>query len=315
MRLRILLSILALIILITAFAILNSQADNDIAQLLRLPLKLGEQQFVPGQILLGICITLVLLALSRSLTKLLEVKLREKRESTRASNIEAIVTLTSYGLVCLAVLVGISTAGIDLSSLAIIAGALSVGIGFGLQNIVSNFISGIILLIEQPIKSGDFIQVNGIEGFVRKVRIRGTEVVTFDYSTVIVPNSELISGAVTNWNLNNDYARVSVTVGVAYGSDVRKVQQLLQACADEHPMVVSNAEMIVPKPTVTFTEFGDSSLNFKLSCYIQDAEKRFGVTSDLRFAIDATFRENGVSIPFPQRDVHMIKAAGTSAAD
>lgn len=306
MRLRLLLSILALIVFITAFGIIDNQADSQLSQILKMPFTLGSYEFVPGQIVLGICITAILLVLSRSLTKLLERRLRKSRENAQASNIEALVTLTGYVLVCLAILIGISTAGIDLSSLAIIAGALSVGIGFGLQNIVSNFISGIILLIEQPIRSGDFIQVNGIEGFVRRVRIRGTEVVTFDYSTVIVPNSELISGAVTNWNLNNDYARVSVTVGVAYGSDVRKVERILAECASEHPMVIANAEMIVPKPAVTFTDFGDSSLNFKVAFYIQEAEKRFAITSDVRFAVEEAFRENNIAIPFPQRDVHMV---------
>lgn len=306
MRLRILLSILALVALTAGFGLLNQQPDSEFLKAFRAPVSVGNYQFFPAQILLGFGITAILLLLSRSLTRLLENKLRKKHQGTRASNIEAVVTLTGYGLMCAAVFIGIGTAGIDLSSLAIIAGALSVGIGFGLQNIVSNFISGIILLIEQPIKSGDFIQVNGIEGFVHKVRIRGTEVITFDYSTVIVPNSELISGAVTNWNLNNDYARVSIVVGVAYGSDTRKVEALLKECASAHPLVISDAEMIIPKPAVAFTDFGDSALVFKLNCYIREAEKRFAITSDIRFAINDAFQEHGITIPFPQRDVHMM---------
>ena len=312
MRLRILLSLLVLIGLTAGIGLMNQQADSPFTKVLQTPVSVGSYQFYPAQILLGLGITLVLITLARSITRLIEARLRKRNNSARSSNVEAIVTLAGYGMMCIAVLIGIGAAGIDLSSLAIIAGALSVGIGFGLQNIVSNFISGIILLVEQPIKSGDFIQVNGIEGYVRRVKIRGTEIVTFDYSTVIVPNSELISGAVTNWNLNNDYARISVVVGVAYGSDTRKVAELLQQCAASHPMVISDAEMIVPKPSVTFTDFADSALMFKLSCYIQEAEKRFLVSSDLRFAIDDSFRANGISIPFPQRDVHMVATTNDS---
>lgn len=309
MRLRILLSLLALIGLTAGLGHLNQQNEGQLTEVLRTPVTVGSYEFYPAQILFGLFITLILLTLARSVTRLLESRLRKKNTDDRGRNVEAIVTLSGYGLMCIAVLIGIGTAGIDLSSLAIIAGALSVGIGFGLQNIVSNFISGIILLIEQPIKSGDFIQVNGIEGYVLRVKIRGTEIVTFDYSTVIVPNSELISGTVTNWNLNNDFARITIAVGVAYGSDTRKVAALLEQCAAEHPLVIADAEKIVPAPVARFSDFGDSALNFRLSCYIRQADQRFQVGSELRFAIDDNFRENGIAIPFPQRDVHMIKSA------
>lgn len=307
MRLRLFLTLLALCTLFGALAWLNQQPDSATAKLFKSSLKLGEYEFLPGQLLLGLGITILLLSLAKTTTNLIAERLQAKRKETGASSMEGMVTLVGYGLTILAVIIGIGVAGVDLTSLTIIAGALSVGIGFGLQNIVSNFISGIILLVEQPIRSGDFISVGEIEGFVRKVGIRGTEVVTFDHSTVIVPNSDLISGTVTNWNLRDNYARVSVIIGVAYGSDTRLVERLLLECARNHRSVISDAPDIVPAPGVAFIDFGDSALMFKLVCYVEEAGKRFSVTSDLRYAIDDAFRRNGVSIPFPQRDVHITQ--------
>jgi small-conductance mechanosensitive channel len=305
MRLRFLLSSMSLIALVSTIVWLNRQPDSQAASMLKTVFKIGEYEFIPGQLFLGLGISVVLVVLARTLVNSLENRLRRNQRSSRAANIDATVTLSRYGLYMLALLLGIAAAGLDLTNLTIIVGALSVGIGFGLQNIVSNFISGIILLIEQPIRAGDFIQVGDIEGFVRRVGIRGTEVVTFDHSTVILPNSELISGTVTNWNLHDDYARISVTVGVAYGSDTRKVERLLLQCAYDNPLVISDAPDIVPKPGVAFIDFADSALMFKLVCYVEEAGKRFAITSELRYAIDDSFRRNGISIPFPQRDVHM----------
>lgn len=216
---------------------------------------------------------------------------------------EAMVTITGYVLLTIAVLVSLAVAGLDFSNLAIIAGALSVGIGFGLQNVVNNFVSGLILLFERPVKKGDWIQVGGTEGYVKQIRIRSTQIETFDRSDVIVPNSELISGQVTNWMLKNTRGRAKIAVGVAYGTDTEKVRDILLQLAQEHPRVIKDGSS--PKPRVLFLGFGDSSLDFELRVFVYNIDERLGITSDLNFAIDKAFREAGIEIPFPQRDVHV----------
>ncbi|MEW6428306.1 MAG: mechanosensitive ion channel domain-containing protein [Thermodesulfobacteriota bacterium] len=213
------------------------------------------------------------------------------------------VTIFRYAAFVAAVLLGLGVAGFNLGNLAIIAGALSVGIGFGLQNIVNNFVSGLILLFERPIKRGDWIIVGSTEGHVREINVRATMIRTFDNADVVVPNSELISGQVTNWMLSDRSGRVRVPVGVAYGSDTKKVKEILLQEAHAHPLIVTDGS--TPQPQVLFMEFGDSSLNFELRAFISDIDMRLQVKSDLYFAIDAAFRRDGIEIPFPQRDLHI----------
>jgi small-conductance mechanosensitive channel len=204
----------------------------------------------------------------------------------------------------IAAIIGLSLAGFSFTNLAIIAGALSVGIGFGLQNIVNNFISGIILLFERPIRTGDWVVVGNTEGYVRKISIRSTQIETFDRADVIVPNSELISNQVTNWMLRDPWGRVIVPVGVAYGSDVEKVREVLLAIASEHPLVITDNSRVSP-PRVLFRGFGDSSLNFELRCFIRNVDQRLVTLSELNFAIEKGLREANIQIPFPQRDLHL----------
>jgi len=192
----------------------------------------------------------------------------------------------------------ISTLGFSFSNIAIIAGALSVGIGFGLQNIVNNFVSGVILLIERPIKVGDWVVVGQHQGYVTRISVRATEVETFERASVVIPNSELLSGSVVNWTHRDKYGRVDVRVKVAHGSDTEKVRDILLACADEHREILA-----WPAPLVLFREFGDSALIFDLQGYVVDVENRANVASDLNFAIDKAFRAAGVEMPFPQRDL------------
>jgi small-conductance mechanosensitive channel len=217
---------------------------------------------------------------------------------------DAVVTLTGYIGVMVAALIGISMAGFNLQNLAIVAGALSVGIGFGLQNIVNNFVSGIILLFERPIRTGDWIVAGDVQGFVRRISIRATLIETFDRADVIVPNSELISNTVTNWMLRDPWGRVHVPVGVAYGSDVDKVTEVLLEAGREHPLVMTDGKDVNP-PVVLFMGFGDSSLNFELRCFIRQVDQRLTTLSDLNYAIEKKFREAGIEIPFPQRDIHV----------
>ena len=213
---------------------------------------------------------------------------------------QSIGTAAGYIGVVIAAAVGISALGLDLSNLAIVAGALSVGIGFGLQNVVNNFVSGLILLAERPVKVGDWIIVGSLEGTVKRINVRATEIETFDRASVFVPNSQLISEAVTNWTHADKLGRLRIPVGVAYGSDTRQVSEILIRVARANPAVMAQ-----PEPSAVFAGFGDSSLEFELRCFIGDVNNSIGTKSALCFAIDDAFREAGIEIPFPQRDVHL----------
>ena len=212
----------------------------------------------------------------------------------------SIATATGYLGFIAAVVVAFASLGVDLSRLALVAGALSVGIGFGLQSIVNNFVSGLILLVERPIKAGDWIIVGGEEGTVKNINVRATELETFDRATVVIPNSDLISGTVKNWVLGGKMGRVSIVIGVAYGSDAGEVREILLGCAADHPLVMS-----YPEPKAFLLDFGDSALMFRLDAYLADISNGFGVRSDIRFEILKRFGQAGIEIPFPQRDVNL----------
>ncbi|MEM9330504.1 MAG: mechanosensitive ion channel domain-containing protein [Pseudomonadota bacterium] len=212
----------------------------------------------------------------------------------------SISTVFGYIGFILAAILAISAAGFDLSNLAIVAGALSVGVGFGLQSIVNNFVSGLILLAERPIKAGDWIVTAGGEGYVKKISVRSTEIETFDRATVIVPNSTLITDTVTNWTHDTKSGRIIIPVGVGYGSDPEQVEEILLKCAEDHRMILGR-----PAPVVYFIDFGASSLDFQLRCYLSDINYSLSVKSELRFRILKMLREANIEIPFPQRDLHI----------
>ncbi|MDN5278440.1 MAG: hypothetical protein PWR01_2405 [Clostridiales bacterium] len=226
-----------------------------------------------------------------------EVYPRKKVESGVGISINRLI---HYAFVIFGTVIALSTIGIGLQSLTVLMGAFGIGIGFGLQNIVNNFASGLILLFERSIKVGDVVQIGPTWGKIKNLGLRATVVETFDRSELIVPNSDLVSTNVTNWTLSDRQIRVIVRVGVAYGSDVELVTSLLQRAAQENPIV-----MKFPEPSVLFMGFGNSSLDFELRVFVSDIDNMLVIRNQLNREIDHLFRENDVEIPFPQNDVHI----------
>lgn len=217
--------------------------------------------------------------------------------------VPSIQTLFSYAVWFLFTLVALRVLGLSLTSITVIAGGLSVGIGFGLQNIVNNFIGGLILLFGRSIQQGDVIELNNLWCTVKKINIRTTQVETFENAVIMIPNSDLIASQVTNWTKNNAVIRRDIAVGVAYGSDIEKVRVVLLQLAKDHPHVLD-----YPEPYVHFNNFGSSSLDFILRVWIDDIDLTLITLTELRFAIDKAFREEKIEISFPQLDLHVKEA-------
>jgi small-conductance mechanosensitive channel len=214
---------------------------------------------------------------------------------------EAMASIVGYVIISVGVMILLQTTGLDLSALTILAGALGIGVGFGLQNITTNFISGLIILFERPIKVGDRIEVEQTAGDVTKISLRATTVITNDNIAVIVPNSQFVSSTVINWSHTDRDVRFNIPVGVSYNSDPERVRELLIEVAGGHPGVLKS-----PSSDVLFEEFGESSLNFILRVWTRKYITKPGVLkSELNFAISKVFRENGIEIPYPQRDIHI----------
>lgn len=217
----------------------------------------------------------------------------------------SITRLVHYAILSAGFLFMLRMLGFGLNQITILGGALGVGVGFGLQAIVNNFVSGLILLFERPIKVGDYIEVEDQVGEVKELGLRATTVQTFDNAEIVIPNSELISGRVTNWTLAEKRVRVRVPVGVAYGTDIEQVLKILLGCGEANPRVLSN-----PKPSALFLAFGDSSLDFELRAWIPDFDDKLTILSELNQDIESEFQLAGIEIPFPQRDLHLRTVDG-----
>jgi len=204
----------------------------------------------------------------------------------------SIATLVGYALLIAAVALALGQLGIEAQQIALVAGALSVGIGFGLQSVVSNFVSGIVLLAERPIRVGDWVVVKNEEGIVRRISVRATEIETFDHASVIIPNSDFITGAVKNLTRSDTISRITVKVRAPYDGDVGTAREILLACASDHPQVLQT-----PPPRVLLMALGDFALEFELRCFVANVHASLTAKSDLHMAILQRFRAAGITIP------------------
>ncbi len=233
----------------------------------------------------------------------------EKRISNfkgiKESNKALIIKAFQIFVYCIAAVIGLDILGIDLTSLAIFSGAIGIGVGFGLQKITSNFMSGLILLFEKSIENNDLVELaDGTYGFIRHTGARYTRIETFEGKEIMIPNEDFITSRVINWTFSNSTGRVEINIGVSYESDIEKAMELLLEAAKEHPRCVQE-----PKPTCYLREFADSSVNFLLFFWVADVtEGRFGPKSDVMRSIWKKFKEHNIAIPYPQMDLHLKKA-------
>ncbi len=242
--------------------------------------------------------------LSRIIRKALKNRVLPRTKldiGARASFVNVVI----YTFWILAIYTGINILGINLSSLTFMAGALGIGIGFGLQNIVNNFISGIILLFDPSIQVGDMVQIGEDWGTINRINIRTTIVQTFDNASLIIPNSQMLSNRVTNWSFKDPKVRRQVDVGVAYGSDVQKVRKILLKIVSDMSEIMND-----PAPRVDFMDFGDSALIFRVRFWITSPEFWLTAPTELRFRIDEEFKKNNIEIAFPQQDIHIRSVSG-----
>lgn len=271
-------------------------------------LSVGSVRISPGAIVAALAVFAIGMLATRTFQRWLDTRfLPHTRMDVGLKT--SVRTGLGYLGVIVAGMLAFSVAGFNLQNVAIIAGALSVGVGFGLQSIVNNFVSGLILLAERPIKAGDWIVVGADQGYVKRINVRSTEIETFDRSTVIVPNSDLISGVVKNWMHNDNSGRVIVDVRVPFQSDPDQVHDLLLEVAQSHPNVLA-----YPEAKVYLSNFGESALEFQLFCYLGNVDYMLSAKSELRFAVFRALRENGIEIPYTRRDVHLADRAADRPA-
>jgi small-conductance mechanosensitive channel len=293
-----------LAVLVWVFVVLDLFAVQDAAlgflrRALGRPLEVGEVSLSLGDLLGFALAVLGAVFLSRGLRFLLEEEVYVRAGVQRGAAV-AISSSLHYALLFLGILLGLAVAGVDFGRITLLAGALGIGVGFGLQTVVNNFVSGLLLLFERPVKVGDTVEVGSLLGDVTRIGIRSSTIRTFDGAEVIVPNANLVTDQVINWTLSDRQRRVDVGVGVRYGTDPRRVMEILLEAARSHPRVLAH-----PAPTALFRAFGDSALEFQLRAWVASFEISFEVQSDLNVAVNAALTAAGIEIPFPQRDLHL----------
>ncbi len=274
-------------------------ANTIIGSLVWKLIPLGDSSYSVLQLFVLIGLFTGVVFLAGTVKKILRSRVLNFTGLSRAAQ-ETIAQVATYGMIFLGTLVVLQLWGLDLSSLTIFAGVLGVGIGLGLQGIAKEFISGLVLIFERPIRVGDFVNVGELMGTVERISVRSTEIRTLDELSIIIPNSRFLEAEVVNWTHNSPVSRIKVPVGVAYGSNLSVVRSALIDAAKEHSDVLAE-----PAPRVFFKGFGDNSLNFELLIWIAEPEKQFRIKSDLYFRIEAIFRHRKVEVPFPQRDLHI----------
>ena len=289
---------LAFMFLLANWGVYDSHGEA-MKGVLSLGVTIGSLRLTVGFILLAILLLYGTLLASRAVQSLLMEDVFPRRNLERGAQI-SMARLVHYGFVLVGFLFALAALGFDLKNVTILGGALGVGIGFGLQQIVNNFVCGIILLFERPISVGDYIELDGQWAEIKKIGLRATIVQNFDKADLVIPNSNLVTNRVINWTRTDRLARIKMPVGVAYGSNVPLVMKILQECAAENESVAKSYE-----PRVIFMGFGDSSLDFELRVHLQDIDNWYVTRTELYQEIERKFRESGVEIPFPQRDLHV----------
>lgn len=260
---------------------------------------LGGKAFSVIDLLRLIGLFALLIALARVFKRLLRSRVLSLTGLSRAAQ-ETIAVISNYTFIFIGTIVVLQLWGLELSSLTVFAGVLGVGIGLGVQGIAKEFMSGLVIIFERPIQVGDFVDISGLMGTVEHISVRSTTILTLDRISVILPNSRFLESEVINWSHRSPVSRLKISVGVAYGSPLETIQTILLDAAKEHRDVLSQ-----PPPYVLFTGFGESSLDFELMVWIIEPTKQFRIKSDLYFLIEAQFRDRGIEIPFPQRDLHV----------
>jgi small-conductance mechanosensitive channel len=303
---RLIMILLYVILLLSSFDVLNNVLQF-LKDILEHPFNIGNFNFTIGDILLFIIIIMIAQWISNFIVFILDEQIYYKTQKKKdvAASVSALIRFT---IITVGFLLGVVAIGFELDKLTLLLSAFGVGIGFGLQNIFNNLVSGIIMVFERPLQVGDVIEVGQLIGTVKSIGIRSSVVRTFDGSEVIVPNGNLISNELINWTHSDMQRRLIIRVGVAYGTDPEKVINILEKVVEKDQNIMVN-----PKPHALFTEFADSSLNFELRCWTDNFDEWMFTISDVRIRVNQALKEAGITIPFPQRDVHLFNAESVAA--
>jgi small-conductance mechanosensitive channel len=271
---------------------------NGVRAILSYEVELGDLKFAIGHIFLFFIIIYISTVISKLLTYFFGST--AQFASNKKNKNGSWVLLLRLSVFTVGIFIAFAASGIPIDKITIIIGALGVGIGFGLQNIINNLVSGIVLAFEKPMQIGDVIEIGGHIGTVKEIGIRSSKITTYDGAEIVVPNGEFISKQITNWTLSNTYRRIELIIGVAYNSDLIKVKTLLDQLIETHEGIIK-----FPKPTVLLHEFSDSSVNFRVLFWTGDFDSWTSLKSSVLLDIFKIFKENNIVIPFPQRDIHV----------